>query len=362
MKSGKILGNDQNLSSLFNRISIPYKNELYRFISNTFSSENPNTGRIRIFNTVSLTNIAILKEQSTPVLINFHKLNDMRRLNVYFLNCYEKVSSGGTLIGCFEPLENIRTRLRSKMPRFLFTFLYPLHFIFYRILPKLPVTKRIYFILTKGQKRIFSKAEIFGRLSFCGFEMLNNETFGNKTYFICKKVKTVSTEKNPSYGPVVRLKRIGLNKEIISIYKLRTMYPYSEFIQKDLYDKFQLENSGKLKNDYRLTNWGRIFRRFFIDEIPQIYNWIRGDLKLIGVRALSEHYFNLYPKDLQELRVRSKPGLIPPFYVDLPRSFDELIESEKKYLLRYRAKPITTNFTYLFRAVFNIVFKGARSK
>jgi lipopolysaccharide/colanic/teichoic acid biosynthesis glycosyltransferase len=192
--------------------------------------------------------------------------------------------------------------------------------------------------------------------------MLNNETFGNKTYFICKKVKTVSTEKNPSYGPVVRLKRIGLNKEIISIYKLRTMYPYSEFIQKDLYDKFQLENSGKLKNDYRLTNWGRIFRRFFIDEIPQIYNWIRGDLKLIGVRALSEHYFNLYPKDLQELRVRSKPGLIPPFYVDLPRSFDELIESEKKYLLRYRAKPITTNFTYLFRAVFNIVFKGARSK
>ena len=110
------------------------------------------------------------------------------------------------------------------------------------------------------------------------------------------------------------------------------MYPYSEFIQGDLYEKNHLDLSGKLKNDYRITSWGKIFRKYFIDEIPQIFNWIRGDLNLIGVRALSEHYFSLYPKTLQQKRINFKPGLIPPYYADLPKTFDEIIESEIKYL------------------------------
>ena len=82
------------------------------------------------------------------------------------------------------------------------------------------------------------------------------------------------------------------------------MYPYSEFIQGDIYEKNHLDASGKMKDDYRITSWGKIFRRYFIDEFPQIFNWIRGDLNLIGIRALSEHYFSLYPKSLQLKRVK----------------------------------------------------------
>ena len=62
------------------------------------------------------------------------------------------------------------------------------------------------------------------------------------------------------------------------------MYPYSEFIQGDLYEKNYLDISGKIKNDYRITSWGKVFRKYFIDEIPQIYNWLKGDLSLVGVR------------------------------------------------------------------------------
>ena len=140
------------------------------------------------------------------------------------------------------------------------------------------------------------------------------------------------------------------------------MYPYSEFIQGDIYEKYHLDKSGKIKNDFRITSWGKIFRSYFIDEIPQLYNWLIGDIKLIGVRALSEHYFSLYPKDIQELRIQSKPGLVPPYYADMPESFQEILESEKKYLMNKKINPILTDVKYFIKAIYNIIFYGARSK
>ena len=64
------------------------------------------------------------------------------------------------------------------------------------------------------------------------------------------------------------------------------MYPYSEFIQGDIYEKYHLDQSGKIKGDYRITSWGKVFRKYFIDEIPQFYNWIKGDLKLMGRKSV----------------------------------------------------------------------------
>ena len=122
-------------------------------------------------------------------------------------------------------------------------------------------------------------------------------SIANRLYFICSKKKTISSEKFPSYGPIVKVKkRVGYRGVPLYIYKLRTMYPYSEFIQGDLYEKNYLDLSGKIKNDYRITSWGKVFRKYFIDEIPQIYNWLKGDLNLVGVRAISNQYFNLYQR------------------------------------------------------------------
>ena len=191
--------------------------------------------------------------------------------------------------------------------------------------------------------------------------MIQDKMIGDRIYFICKKLKTISLEESPSYGPVVKLKRIGYQGEIIPIYKFRTMHPYSEFIQGDIYEKYHLDKSGKLRNDFRITSWGKILRKYFIDELPQLYNWLRGDLKLIGVRALSEHYYSLYPEDLQKLRTSFKPGLIPPYYADLPQSFNEIIDSERKYLMLKSNKSFLTDLTYLTKAMVNIIFSGARS-
>ena len=140
------------------------------------------------------------------------------------------------------------------------------------------------------------------------------------------------------------------------------MYPFSEFIQKDVFEENNLDASGKFLNDFRITSWGRILRKYFIDEIPQLYNWLRSDINLVGVRAISKHYYSLYPKDLKELRINFKPGLIPPYYADMPTTFEEIVESEVRYLQKKKEKPIVTNMIYFVKALINIIFSGARSK
>ena len=343
------------------RISLDRKVSVLNFFSKTIEKSNFIIDDFSIINTKSLVNIQMLQNENRDLIINFHDLNDFRRLNFYLLQSYDKLKNGGLLIGNFIPLEMLSKHLRSQMPHFLYALLYPIHFLFHRVFPKLPITKQIYFIITKGKNRAISKAEVFGRLSYCGYNMLDNKIIGDRIYFICKKEKTVSVERFPSYGPMVKLPRIGYQGELINIYKFRTMHPYSEFIQNDVYKKNQLDNSGKLKNDFRVTKWGKALRKYFIDEIPQIYNWLRGDIKLIGVRALSHHYFSLYPKDLQKIRTNFKPGLIPPYYSDLPKSFDEIIQSEREYLNKKQASPFLTDVTYFLKALNNIIFSGARS-
>ena len=343
-------------------IQLENKNEVIHLLSNTFEKENIKKGRVTILDTISTTNIEMLYNNSQDLLVNLHNINNFRRINHYFINSYKKLSTGGLLVGSFIPLENFDSHLRGQMPHFLYAIMLPFYFIFYRVFPKLAITKQIYFILTDGKNRTLSKAEIFGRLSFCGFKMVQYETIGNQIYFICKKSKTISEEQSPSYGPIVKLKRIGHHGRIINIYKFRTMYPFSEFIQKDVFEDNNLDASGKFLNDFRITSWGRILRKYFIDEIPQLYNWLRSDINLVGVRAISKHYYSLYPKDLQELRINFKPGLIPPYYADMPTTFDEIVESEVRYLQKKKEKPIFTNMIYFVKALINIIFSGARSK
>ena len=140
------------------------------------------------------------------------------------------------------------------------------------------------------------------------------------------------------------------------------MHPYAEYLQGFVYEKVGLDNGGKFKNDFRVSNLGKFMRMFWIDELPMLINLFRGDLKLFGVRPLSHQYFNLYDKELQKRRIRYKPGLIPPFYVDNPQTLEEIMSSEIKYLDAYDRRPFMTDFKYFFKAVFNIIFKKYRSK
>ncbi|MCF7822838.1 MAG: sugar transferase [Candidatus Marinimicrobia bacterium] len=317
---------------------------------------------ICLLETESVFNIEVLEADRYTLLINLRELNSMRRINRYLLSTHNKIVPGGWIVGNYTALEDDWLRLRSKMPKLIFSILYPVYFSLHRVIPKVPYLKSIYFTLTHGKNRKLSRAEVLGRLAYCGYQIVNEYKDNNRSNFIAQKTYTPSIKQNPSYGPFIKLDRIGYRGEHIIIYKLRTMHPYSEFIQKDIYEQNALNESGKLKDDFRITKWGKAFRKIWLDEFPQLINWLRGDISIVGVRALSEHYFSLYPSDLQNLRIKFKPGLIPPYYADLPRNFEEIIESERTYLLLKQDQPLRTDFKYFWKAFFNIVIKGARSQ
>ena len=98
------------------------------------------------------------------------------------------------------------------------------------------------------------------------------------------------------------------------------------------------------------------------DELPELINLLKGDVRLFGVRPLSLDYYSRYPIELQKTRIKYKPGLIPPYYADMPKSFDEIIESERRYLQQKTCQPFYTDIKYFTKAMYNIVLKKARSK
>jgi hypothetical protein len=84
-------------------------------------------------------------------------------------------------------------------------------------------------------------------------------------------------------------------------------------------------------------------------------------MKLFGVRPLSRQYFELYRPDVRERRIKYKPGLVPPFYADMPTDLDAIQASELKYLDSYDKYPIATDIRYFFKSMWNIAFHKARS-
>ena len=194
------------------------------------------------------------------------------------------------------------------------------------------------------------------------FEIIDQKSINHSLFFVAKKVKDPCYDQNPTYAPLISLNRIGQNGKIIKVHKLRTMHPFSEYLQEFVYNRNELQEGGKIKNDFRISPEGRIFRKFWIDEIPMLINIFKGEMKLVGVRPLSKHFYSLYDEDLQQKRIKNKPGFIPPFYVDLPKTMSEIMESERKYLELYDKSPFLTDVKYFFAAFKNVLFKGVRSK
>jgi lipopolysaccharide/colanic/teichoic acid biosynthesis glycosyltransferase len=336
--------------------------DVYKFIDNSIDLFSFDFRKCVMLRSSDSYNVEVLPDNAIELYMNLHEMNDIRRINEYFINVNSKLISGGVFVGVIEPISLRRRRFFVDYPYYIASVFYFFDFIWKRVFPKLPFLKRFYFALTQGKSRAISLPEALGRLYYCGFELVNFKQIRNVVYFIAVKIGEPLSDENPSYGPFVKLKRIGKDSKLINVYKFRTMYPYSEYLQKFIYEKVNLQKGGKFNNDFRITSYGKIFRELWIDELPMLINWFRGELKLVGVRPLSEHYLSLYTEELRERRKKYKPGLVPPFYYDLPKTLPEIMESEKNYLDQYDKKPFLTDIKYFFKIFINIVFKKARSK
>ncbi len=295
------------------------------------------------------------------VLFAEDHLNAIRYLNRYLREANKKLKQDGYFLCAFDTAQKHRAQIFSRHGRVFAYFIYFFDFLWHRVFPKVFLTRRFYYFCTKGVKKVYPRPEVLGRLYYCGFEVVGEQYIHDRYCVIAQKKRPPLSEPY-TYGLFVKLPRVGKDGKIFNVFKFRTMYAYSEFLQKYVYVNNDLDLGGKFKDDYRITEWGRVMRKFWIDEIPMFVNIMAGQMKLVGVRPLSQQYFDLYTPDMQQLRIKTKPGLLPPYYVDLPETLEEIQASEKRYIDAYLEHPFRTDWKYFWKIINNIVFKGKRSR
>jgi lipopolysaccharide/colanic/teichoic acid biosynthesis glycosyltransferase len=315
---------------------------------------------IQLFNFDQKT-INSLKKTQNKTLIYNQTINKISNIHL-FLNTFSGVLKSGDLLAInFQSSHQVKETYFTNSFKLIDNIRYITnrlhHYLTYKLFQN--NTKNIHGISSKH--RHLSYVEAVGTSFACGYELFSKKIINNKYYIILKK-----NEKKPvpekKYRTIIKLPRIGKNGKRINVYKFRTMFPYSEYLQEYIHKKNKLDKGGKFKNDYRITKAGKFMRKFWIDELPMIFNLLKSDIKLVGVRPLSEHYLNLYDKELIKKRLKTKPGLLPPYYADMPKGLKEIQESELNYLNCYFKTPILTDIKYFFKICYNILFKKQRSK
>jgi hypothetical protein len=290
--------------------------------------------------------------------IDAQPLNEFRDLDMHLKLMNQSLNNEKLYIGFVQTLSDWR---KSKqilrvpvlgMSYRIYTFLVK------RVIPRLKIYKKI------GLKRKYhflSKAETIGRLIYTGFEVKAFLELKDRHVFIVRKIDKPKTTK-PSFGPVFKMNRIAKNGKTIGVYKLRTMHPYSEFAHEYMISNHGFGSDGKIKDDFRTSRWGKLLRKYWIDELPQLLNLMKMEMKLVGVRPVSVSYYNQLPKHLKEKRIKYKPGCIPPYVaLDLGSTKEAVLKAEEIYLEEKEKNPNFTDLKYFFIAVFKIIFQRKRS-
>jgi lipopolysaccharide/colanic/teichoic acid biosynthesis glycosyltransferase len=289
-------------------------------------------------------------------------LNGHKNINVHLKTISNSLKIKSFYLTKAVTLEDWRVKNEHilKIPVISFIFRL-LNFSIYRVVPRIKSLNFIKRKLFRSNKILISKAEILGRLAYNGFEIYEYRKINDYHIFCSQKSHKAQTEK-VSEGPIFHQNRVGKNGKIIRVYKLRTMHPYSAYIHKYMLTKHGFSPKGKINNDFRMTRWAKLFRKYWFDEIPQIMNLLKGDMKLVGFRPVSESYFEILPEELKKMRSQFKPGCIPPYVsLNMKSTYEEVLEAEIKYMKEKKSKPFTTDFVYFFKALFNIVFRKKRS-
>jgi len=316
---------------------------------------------LSVVSTAESFNIKNLAPGDYTCIINLRPLNSINDINDFLDTVNVRLTGDGIFLCSVETLEQRVHRLRHKLTPIIYYLIALPDFFLRRVAPRLRLTKGLWQFLTRGANPPLSRAEALGRLCRAGFAIKQEKFAGNMLCIKAQRKSGPLPVNGSGYGMIIALPRIGKDGKTFIVYKLRTMHPYSEFIQDYVYDLHDLEAGGKMKHDFRVTGWGRFCRRIWLDELPMVVNLFRGDMKIVGVRPLSQHYFNLYNDEIRDRRIRYKPGLIPPYYADMPEGLDEIQRSEIKYLDAWDKNHFGTAFRYFWKSIFNIIFRNARS-
>ena len=138
-----------------------------------------------------------------------------------------------------------------------------------------------------------------------------------------------------SPGPVVfKQPRCGLNGRIFTLYKFRTMVQNAEEQKKDLMRFNEVRGAAfKMKNDPRITTVGKFLRKTSIDELPQLFNILKGEMSLVGPRPPLANEVSRYDR-WQRRKLSMKPGLTCLWQISgrSDVSFEEWMKLDLQYI------------------------------
>jgi exopolysaccharide biosynthesis polyprenyl glycosylphosphotransferase len=139
-----------------------------------------------------------------------------------------------------------------------------------------------------------------------------------------------------SPGPVFFIQeRVGLNKRRFRLFKFRSMVVDAEMRQRELEHLNEVRGPVfKIRNDPRLTPVGRILRATSIDELPQLFNVLKGDMSLVGPRPLPVRDYIGFSEDWQRRRFSVRPGITCLWQINGRSSipFDKWMELDMEYI------------------------------
>ncbi len=156
---------------------------------------------------------------------------------------------------------------------------------------------------------------------------------------------------SPGASPIYVQKRVGKNGKEFRFYKFRSMVPNADAMLDSLLDKNEMEGPAfKIKEDPRITRFGRIIRRACIDELPQLINIIKGDMSFVGPRPPLPREVEMY-NEYQKQRLSVIPGLTCYWQVQPERnsvSFDDWMECDMRYI---KERSLKTDIKIMLKTV-----------
>ena len=163
-------------------------------------------------------------------------------------------------------------------------------------------------------------------------------------------------------GPAIFVqKRVGKNGRIFKFYKFRSMYMDAEERKKELMSQNQMQGGMfKMDNDPRITPIGRFIRKTSLDELPQFFNVLIGDMSLVGTRPPTVDEFNKYTPS-QKRRLSFMPGITGLWQVSGRSNitnFDEVVKLDVEYIDNWS---IWSDIKILLKTIV-VVFKKEGSK
>ena len=140
---------------------------------------------------------------------------------------------------------------------------------------------------------------------------------------------------SPGASPIFVQTRVGLNGKKIRFYKFRTMHPNADKLLESLLAKNEMTGPVfKIKNDPRITRVGKILRKTSLDELPQLWNVLKGDMSMVGPRPALPRETEQYDAHAWE-RTSVVPGLTCYWQIQPKRnslSFEKWLELDLKYI------------------------------